>query len=116
MRIFVLDDNDERLKWFQQYFPQADMVKDAKSAIDLLNAKEDYDLIFLDHDLGGQIFQDSEQENTGYQVAKAISNSDKNKNADIIIHSMNVVGATRMKYLLPQAKYIPFYCLKFTPK
>lgn len=115
MRILILDDNDERIVWFKQYFPDADIAKDATQGIRKV-ITNDYDLIFLDHDLWRTDELGKEDNNNGYEVAKALVRSSLNKNADIIIHSMNFAGAQRIKGLLPQAQYIPFYALNFSKK
>lgn len=112
MRILILDDNDERIIWFKQYFPEADIAKDAKEGITKVTTRE-YDLIFLDHDLWRTDELGEEDNNNGYEVAKALVRSPRNRKAEIVIHSMNFAGAQRMKNLLPQARYIPFYALNF---
>jgi len=68
--------------------------------------------MFLDHDLGGRIWTDSGEENTGYQFVKWIIEENKQKNTLIYIHSMNPIGANKMLNLLLDNKYdgiwIPF--------
>ena len=51
--IFVLEDSPERIKWFRKTFGDCNLTftKDVKEACDELRTK-DYDLIFLDRDLG----------------------------------------------------------------
>jgi hypothetical protein len=110
MKVFILEDSDSRIEWFKQHFPNADIAKTAKEAYIYL--ENEYDLIFLDHDLGGEILVDSNKDNTGYQVAKFISSS-INKNTETIIHTLNPCGAQNMKNALPHARYIPYIMLKF---
>jgi hypothetical protein len=71
-----------------------------------LNEDSNFDVFFFDHDLGDRIFVNSNDENTGYQVAKFMS--DKNIKGRVIIHSYNPIGAKNMMNVLPQAVYIPF--------
>jgi len=78
-------------------------VEDAKTA---LCTDGPFDLIFLDHDLDNRVFVDSEEENTGYQLAKYIA--ENNVRGKIIIHSMNTYGAARMQEILPDARRISF--------
>ena len=111
MKILILEDSQARINTFKQklnnkeyelYF--FDKVKDAELALENIGG---FSVAFLDHDLDNEIFVDSNNENTGYQLAKYIAE----KNIDIpsiIIHSMNVVGAQNMKSLLPKAEIIPF--------
>ncbi len=77
--------------------------EDAKNAIDHSGS---FDSIYLDHDLDQRVFVDSDEDNTGYQLAKYIA--DKNIDAEIIIHSYNPFGAARMNDVLPDAKQIMF--------
>ena len=51
--IFVLEDSHERIKWFQKTFGDCNLTftDDVKTACDELRTK-DYDIIFLDRDLG----------------------------------------------------------------
>jgi hypothetical protein len=70
----------------------------------------EWDLICLDHDLGGEVYVDSNELNTGYQVAKFLAT--KNPKCLIIIHSSNFWGACNMMSVLPQADYIPYFYQK----
>ena len=49
----------------------------------------------MDHDLGGLVYIDSSEENTGYQVTKFIE-AHGVKFKTCIIHSMNYIGVKRM--------------------
>ena len=108
MRIFFLDDNPVRRQRFASVHSACDIVfaQTAQEAIDVLSKDTNFDQIYLDHDLGNDTFVDSDLENTGYQVAKFLS--DKDVRGEIIIHSFNAVGAKRMLQVLPQAVYQPF--------
>ena len=111
-KIFFLDDMEIRQKSFKRSFPVDNITfaKSAEEAIKILEKDLDWDLICLDHDLGNRTFVDSKDLNTGYQVAKFLS--DKNIKSTIIIHSCNPVGAENMLKLLPQAVYLPVFWLK----
>ena len=91
IKVLALDDDLQRLKYFEYWSMQYDFdltcVQTAKEAIDCLKASEfpctdeiadfperevtgiGFDVIFLDHDLGGQIYVPSGKE-TGYEVAE----------------------------------------------
>jgi CheY-like chemotaxis protein len=109
MRIFILEDSEERRRIFREMLSPPHTlsffghVKEAKTA---LVADGPFDLIFLDHDLDNRVFVDSEEENTGYQLAKYIA--ENNVRSKIIIHSMNPYGAERMQQVLPDAQRISF--------
>ena len=108
MKIFILEDSVERINIFKKYLiiHELIIVSEALEAIKLLEKNCEYDYIFLDHDLGGKIFVDSEEENTGMTVAKFLRGKDTKGN--IIIHSFNTIGAKNMLAYLPDAHYIPF--------
>jgi len=120
MRVFVLDDDEERLKWFKRYFSkdQVDTALDVPSAIEMLDAN-DYDAVFLDHDLLPEHYgaKDHDDEHSGYAVAHALAQEAKRqRSATIIVHSLNPDGALRMTELLHGAgyatDYIPFTMLE----
>jgi len=103
-----LEDNPERIKKFKQMFRKHDITvtDQAEKAIEYLKENK-YDFILLDHDLGGDVYVDSNYKNTGYQVAKHISET-MNKDTKILVHSFNPVGAKNMLDILPNANHMPF--------
>jgi hypothetical protein len=121
MKIFILEDNLERQEKFKQLFKNqelyiSDNVKDTTN----ICLVQDFSVMFLDHDLGGRIWTDSSEENTGYQFVKWMAENQKQKNALIYIHSMNPIGANRMLNLLLDNGYdgiwIPFNLIKLEDK
>ncbi len=109
MRIFVLEDDDNRIKKFKRELigHNVDYVKTVDIGKGMLGENE-YDLIFLDHDLGGKQMVDSTEEETGYQLALTISTSDKNKNTPCIVHSCNPAGSDNILSVLTHALKVPF--------
>lgn len=107
MRILVLDDSSERLKIFRQNFTGhiVDCVKTAREAIQKLSTEE-WDGIFLDHDLGDKVMVASGP-GTGYEVAEWLSANPDKQPKMIFIHSFNTVGAKRMKSVLANAVVAP---------
>ena len=77
----------------------------------------DFQVMFLDHDLDNRIWVNSQEENTGYQFVKFLVNNKLQKNSLIYIHSMNPIGANKMLNYLKDNGYdgiwIPFHQLKF---
>lgn len=114
MSTFVLDDDHNRLRKFRMAIPSAIMAETADEAIEALSSEESWSAVFLDHDLGGEVFVDSSEHNTGMTVAQwMIDNGIK---ADVVVvHSMNEPAAKEMQARLQTAGYhtlrIPFYRL-----
>jgi len=110
MRIFILEDDQRRIDTFRETLKREHslyFVTDVKSAIDLHESDGPFDMYFLDHDLDGRVFVDSNEYNTGYQFAKYLITKDIS-NATIIVHSLNIEGGGKMVDIIPNAKRIPF--------
>lgn len=112
MRIFILEDNSERIKKFKRELIGHEVIitEDVESAKTYINNK--FDLLFLDHDLGGQEMVKS-GDGTGYEIAKELAET-INKDTNCIIHSCNHAGARAMQFYLPQALLIPFPSVNFS--
>jgi hypothetical protein len=95
--IFILEDSSERMRWFKQTFSDCNIVytKDVKNACDELRTK-DYDLIFLDRDLGWSTTE------SGEDVARVMKEEQLAKDACVVIHSVNPVGVEIMKNYLEE--------------
>jgi len=107
MNILFLDDSEERQKIFRSEFPHAHRCTIAADAIFNLGFGE-WDLVLLDHDLGKEIYADSNGENTGAEVTRWIL---KNKPTikRVVVHSFNPSGAEVMLKNLIEAGYNPIY-------
>jgi CheY-like chemotaxis protein len=108
LKVLIFEDDAERIKTFQRILKNHDLyffdkVDEAKKAFDLLGP---FDFIFLDHDMDGKVFVPSEEENTGYQLAKHIAKM--GTKAEIVVHSMNMPGVEKILGVLPQAKNVSF--------
>jgi len=115
MRVLFLDDDPNRWKSFsREVIGKAEpvWVETAKDAIDQLKTNGPFNIIFLDHDLGGKIYAPS-GEGTGWEVAKWIVDNIEDP-CRVIVHSMNPVGARNIKDLIPEAEIIPFHLLLTT--
>ena len=109
MRIFILEDDPYRMVKFRQELlgheiDHAETVQDGTSLV--VNNK--YDLLFLDHDLGGKQMVDSSNSNTGYQLAEFIASFTPNKGTPCVVHSCNPGGADNIVRMLPHAVKWPF--------
>src|SRR5687767_11340886 len=99
MRVLIVEDADDRIEWFKKFFGEGhtlDITKKTGEAIRWLKENE-YDAIFLDHDLapehyailgGGRTEYD---EATGHHVACWIAGNPQNcRGSTIIVHSLNI--------------------------
>jgi hypothetical protein len=106
----ILEDSFARIDTFRRKLEKDydlyffDNVKDSIEALQIMGP---FNIVFLDHDLDDKIYVNSNEANTGYQLAKYISENNL-KFDQIIIHSMNPVGSDNMKRLLPEAIIAPF--------
>lgn len=112
MRVFVLEDDPGRHRGFREalYESNADLtivedVKTAKAAF-----VPPYDIICLDHDLGGEIFVDSSEENTGFQFVRwlCMDAAPDMRTTPIFVHSYNPEGASRMYRMLLSSGYTAY--------
>jgi len=116
MKVLFLDDDQNRHNVFR---PNAigchvDNAFTAQEAIDLLDNNDDYDVVFLDHDLNWETNnQLNDDEEDGRTVARHLSTIKSYSDKTIVIHSLNNVGGLIMKGILEDAgfsnvHYIPF--------
>lgn len=110
-KVLVLEDNDERIKEFKKRFLEnkcdGTFVEEASDCISLIE-KEEFECIFLDHDLGGKVYVCVNEINTGSEVARWMnSHSHKNENTPVVIHSFNNVGSAYMNRLIKNSFRIP---------
>jgi hypothetical protein len=119
INILFLDDMEERTAHFCKVFMQQrerftsggkdfDLraVPTADLAVAALKEKH-WDFITLDHDLGGQTYVPS-GDDTGYAVAKAISEDSAYDNQTVFIHSWNPDGVKNMQGVLKKSMSVPF--------
>ena len=120
-RILIVEDDAERCAWFSQRFSglTLDVTCDVAEAIGWLTER-DYSMILLDHDLIEDHYFSNEpdDEHTGYAVAIWLArHPDLQRDATILIHSLNYTGAARMLEALHHAgrdaEHVPFPYLQF---
>ena len=116
IRVFLLDDDVRRHRWFTQRFKGdfIDIANNVKEALELLSASS-YDTIFLDHDLHPEHYhaESTDDERTSYAVARWLcSNPVHQRASTILVHTRNADGAMRMVAELREAgrsaDYVPF--------
>lgn len=99
-KILILEDNPERIKWFSEQFITHTLVvvNEARMCMTILK-KIKFDQIFLDHDLGGEVYVPfdgpNKKLNTGSYIAEHLSNT-QNRGVPVIIHSHNHIAAKHM--------------------
>lgn len=109
----VLEDDYSRIVYFEMFFNKNKLkykiFNDADSCINFLKEnKNSIKMIFLDHDLGGEIMVNNNYHNTGFTVAKYIKDLYNEDYPDTVIHSHNPIGAENMANILTKALKIPF--------
>ena len=116
IRVFLLDDDSRRHKWFAVRF-KGDFIHVAKNVAQAqkLLSENSYDAIFLDHDLHPEHYAsfDHDDERTGYAVAAWLaSNPELQRGSTILVHTRNADGAMRMVEEMRRAgrsaEYVPF--------
>lgn len=106
MAILFLDDDKNRQRHFRALVPSAVIVSTAEEAIAALQ-KEEFKVIFLDHDLGGQIYVDSSRKDTGMEVVRQLTAQPACNWGDpgIVVHTMNFKAGQRMMAALECADF-----------
>jgi len=105
MNVLWLDDAPERTKRFRSYAPYATLTETAQECIDALAAADEpWDIVFLDHDLGGEIYVDTAEKNTGSEVVRWIGENEP-QILKIVVHSCNPEAAKWMVHDLIRLGY-----------
>lgn len=117
MNILFLDDDLYRTKNFRSKMPSATTVETAVQTIDKLKEQE-WDWVFLDHDLGDETFVDSDRPDTGMEVVRWIEENKPIINKGIIVHTLNDGAGQNMVSKLEAIGYhverIPFTALIYS--
>lgn len=119
-RVLIVEDDETRCAWFRERLrgSQLDVTCDVPTAIRWLGER-DYRAVLLDHDLTEEHYFSNEpdDERTGYAVARWLAdNPAAQRDALILVHSLNYTGAARMVNVLREsgrdAEHIPFHYLQ----
>lgn len=99
LRVLLVEDTQERQQILTSLYRSHAwiLVNTGQRAIKLLKAY-DFDIVSLDYNLRGEL--------NGAEVAQALEHS-RNKNARIIIHSLNPKGVNSILAILPDAIFYP---------
>ena len=110
MKILFLDDDKTRHQVFLTHYGQFENTRcfGAEEAIDKM-ANNSYDLIFLDHDLSENYANSRPSQLDGTYVAGMMIFNDHifrhNREATVILHSLNPKGAKEMYDTLKMGRY-----------
>ena len=111
--IFILDDDNSRIKKIMKKFGKDNVVyaNDPVEAETALRENEKFDIIFLDHDLGGPYTRGPKGD--GIDLAKVMAKDKLHTDSFIIVHSLNHRGAQDIKICLSKThkkmRVVPFY-------
>ncbi len=123
MRILLLEDDLNRVDEFNKRIKELkdrnsysirefELIHfaDAEPCINFLKEGNVVNIILLDHDLGGRVYVDINDKNTGSEVARWLNaNYDFDIiNTRVITHTLYEEGAENIKLLIPRTIYIPF--------
>jgi hypothetical protein len=107
MRVFILEDDPNRVAGFSASLDGADVTY----AIDVDEARRlwqpPYDIVCLDHDLGGDVYVASEDDNTGAGFLRTSPVREGMRSTIVVVHSWNPDGAQEMIRLLREMGIAP---------
>lgn len=100
MRVFILEDDWTRITRFREWFDGHDLTQvDSCASVDAFQPP--YDVIFLDHDLGGR--QLEAHEDNGHRFAQLIKDK-LTFDVPVVIHSFSPDGALNIYNELKDTK------------
>lgn len=112
----MLDDDHRRLRAMRSRCPSVTTCETAPECISLL--EKGWDDVFLDHDLGGEVYVDSSRSDTGAEVVRwLVANPGGFTGTIFVVHSYNDDAAEAMVADLKaaglEAKRLPFNSIEF---
>lgn len=110
MKVLFLDDDPARQRKFRREYPFATIVSTAEECISKLKSQS-WDFVYLDHDLGGETYVNSDRKDTGMEVVRWIEFNSPDVSY-VVVHSHNSAAGEAMKNRLVihgyDAEYTPF--------
>lgn len=111
MKVFALEDEPGRIIWFERFFTSRGIPWHCVQTCTRYDEFDpSYDVVLLDHDLGGRQLED--HEDCGLTFIRLIK-SELKFDTLVIIHSWNDVAALRMKAEWPSAVIAEFSSTEF---
>jgi hypothetical protein len=121
VKFMVLEDDPNRVEQFQKRFREfserngihvSPKFTDNVDDFMVIMRAENFDVVFMDHDLGGRVFVDSVDKTTGAEAARQLKAKGLvEKNGNFIIHSLNQAGALNIANEVG-GRLIPFVWLR----
>lgn len=112
--VIFLDDDHNRINAFRPWCPSAIIHETADMINKAIDTSDVVDVLFLDHDLGGEVFVDSNREDCGMEVVRFIEKKQP-KIKHIVVHTMNPAAGEEMTLRLQKvgysAQHVPFMYL-----
>jgi hypothetical protein len=104
-RLLFLDDDPVRAEIFLAENPEAVWVQTARECLERL--AEPWDEVYLDHDLGGEVFVDLNREDCGMEVVRWLCLEPRPhlRQTQFVVHSHNINAACAMVIHLDVAGY-----------
>lgn len=117
LKYLILDDDHERHHEFTRRIASTSQALEGISLSRRENAgstiaaliQDEYEHVFLDHDLDGRVYVPTDEENTGSEVARFLANNPdiRARHGKVIVHSFNGPAAMAMVAMIPNSEYIP---------
>ena len=101
--VLFLDDDTTRQRRFAAANPGARITATAAETITMLMAQS-WNVVHLDHDLGGEVYVDSNRKDTGAEVVRWIL-ANRPRIGRVVVHTWNTVAGPRMSEDLQRAGY-----------
>lgn len=113
-KFFLLEDDPNRVAGFEAALDGHELhhAIDVDAAIAVFSPP--YDLLLLDHDLGGEVFVSSDHSNTGAAFARYLAEHHPADLCDVIVHSWNPDGAKTIAGTLSDAGWIGVVQMPFS--
>lgn len=113
--VFLLDDDRRRHRWFEKRFSGDTIaIAETVAAAKELLEQENYDAIFLDHDLLPHHYESNDHDdfaNTGFAIAEWLNQRPElQRAATIIVHTRNADAAIPMVQKLRETGRSVEYC------
>lgn len=105
-RVFVLEDDPQRIRLFREALFHADATFAESCAEAIEKFAPPYAVMSLDHDLGGKVFVNSAEENTGAGFCRWLPEKAPDMwSPVVVVHSYNPDGARTMMRTLAGKGY-----------